>query len=118
MLTIFIFFPLFYGISDGGIHFSIQHTLSFSIFSFLVKPLEQNKIIAFYVTLHHFQRLHIKYHPPFFHLQDQFLSYDLSRFCCQLKRFPPCPIHARENCKKGNTAPLPETTYKILHTCS
>ena len=52
MFTIFIFFwPIFYGLSDGGINFSIQRISFFSIFSFLVKPLEQKKAIAFYEIL-------------------------------------------------------------------
>ena len=58
MLTIFIFFgPAFYGLSDGGIHFSIQRISFFSIFSFLVKPSEQEKTVAIYEILHHFRRL-------------------------------------------------------------
>ena len=58
MLTILILFmPNFYGLSDGGIHFSIKSISFFSIFSFSVKLLEQKKAIAFYEILYHFQRL-------------------------------------------------------------
>ena len=58
MLTIFIFFqPIFFGLYDGGIYFSIQGISLFRIFSFLVKPLEHKKTIAFYEILHHFQGL-------------------------------------------------------------
>ena len=59
MLTICIFFgPVFKDcLSDGGIHFSIKCIPFFSIFSFLVKPLEK-KTITFYEILHHFQKLH------------------------------------------------------------
>ena len=59
LLTIFRFFgPVFYGLSDGGIHFSIQCISFFGIFSFLVKSLEQKKTSASYEILYHFRRLH------------------------------------------------------------
>ena len=56
--NIYIFGRVFYGLSDGGIHFSFQSTSLFSIFSFSVKPLEQKKTTEFYEILHLFQRLH------------------------------------------------------------
>ena len=58
---LYIFGSVFYWLSDGGIHFSIQRISFFRIFSLLVKPLEQRKTIAFYETLHNFRRLH----PPY-----------------------------------------------------
>ena len=59
MLTIFTGFgPVFHGLSDGGIHFSIERISFFIVCSFLVKPLEQKKTIEFYEILHHFGRLY------------------------------------------------------------
>ena len=63
MLTLFIFFsPVFYGLSDGGIHFSA--------FFFSVKPSEQKKTIAFYELLHPFRDyIHFANKSPYMYLE-------------------------------------------------